>query len=87
MRKFLTWSFLNVVMISLVVKHANGDDWAQFLGPHRNGVSAETGLVNAWPANGPEVVWRTSLGVSMSGIAVVEGAAFTMFQDKISHAP
>ena len=84
MRKFLTWSFLNVVMISLVVKHANGDDWAQFLGPHRNGVSAETGLVNAWPANGPEVVWRTSLGVSMSGIAVVEGAAFTMFQDKIS---
>jgi len=71
-------------MISLVVKHANGDDWPQFLGPHRNGVSAETGLVNAWPADGPEVVWRTPLGVSMSGVAVVKGAAFTMFQDKIS---
>ena len=81
MRIILTSSFLSLVMINLVGEHANAGDWAQFLGPDRNGVSAETGLINAWPSAGPKIVWRTPLGVSMSGVAVARGAAFTMFQD------
>ena len=75
---FLLWT----VIISLVSQHANGDDWAQFLGPQRNGTSTEKNLINAWPAGGPKIVWRTPLGVSMSGIAVANGAAYTMFQDE-----
>jgi len=31
-------------------------DWPQFLGPHRDGVSSETGLRQTWPAGGPPVV-------------------------------
>ena len=84
MRKIRRSSFLIGVMISLVAAHANAGDWGQFLGPNRNGVSTETGLINAWPAAGPKIVWRTPLGVSMSGVAVAEGAAFTMFQDETS---
>lgn len=84
MRKIWRSSFRIVVMISLVAAHANAGDWGQFLGPNRNGVSTETGLINAWPAAGPKIVWRTPLGVSMSGVAVAEGAAFTMFQDETS---
>ncbi|MCA8995758.1 MAG: PQQ-binding-like beta-propeller repeat protein [Planctomycetaceae bacterium] len=56
-------------------------DWPQFLGPDRNGVSTETGLINVWPESGPEIVWRRPLGVGMSGIAVVGGTAWTLFQD------
>lgn len=81
MLKFATWSLSCVLIISLVSQHANGDDWAQFLGPQRNGVSAEKGLIDTWPADGPKIVWRTPLGVSMSGIAIADGAAYTMFQD------
>ena len=84
MRIILTSSFLSLVMISLVGEHANAGDWAQFLGPDRNGVSAETGLISAWPSAGPKIVWRTPLGVSMSGVAVAKNAAFTMFQDETS---
>ena len=84
MRKILTSSLLSLVMISPVGEHANAGDWAQFLGPDRNGVSAETDLVSVWPSAGPKIVWRTPLGVSMSGVAVARGAAFTMFQDETS---
>ena len=66
---------------STTVVQVHGDDWPQFLGSQRNGVSTESGLVKEWPTDGPKIVWRTPLGVSMSGIAVSEGRVFTMFQD------
>ncbi|MEJ7592436.1 MAG: PQQ-binding-like beta-propeller repeat protein [Planctomycetaceae bacterium] len=84
MRKVLTSTFLSLVMISLVGKHANSVDWDQFLVQDRNCVSTETGLISTWPSAGPKIVWRTPLGVSMSGVAVAKGAAFTMFQDEKS---
>ena len=59
---------------------ALGDDWAQFLGPNRNGVSAETGLLDAWPDGGPKVVWRKPGGVGMSAVVVVGGQAITTVQ-------
>lgn len=84
MLKFVTLLVFCDVIINLVCQHANGDDWAQFLGPQRNGTSAEKNLIDAWPASGPKIAWRTPLGVSMSGVAVSNGAAFTMFQDETS---
>lgn len=38
------------------------DDWPQFLGPHANGVSDETGLLDKWPTNGPPLVWEKKIG-------------------------
>ncbi|MGI9429115.1 MAG: hypothetical protein ACR2NM_10685, partial [Bythopirellula sp.] len=32
-------------------------DWPGFLGPQRNGKSAEVGLPAEWPAGGPALVW------------------------------
>jgi outer membrane protein assembly factor BamB len=52
-------------------------EWPQFLGPNRNGISAETGLIDAFPASGPKVVWRTPAGVGMSGVAVSRGSVVT----------
>ena len=45
-------------------------DWPQFLGPHRNGTSDETGLLDRWPANGVTVVWEKSLGTGYSAPSV-----------------
>ena len=84
MLKSATAFFLFAGIISHVCQDANGDDWAQFLGPQRNGTSAEKNLINSWPADGPKIAWRTPLGVSMSGVAVANGAACTMFQDETS---
>ncbi len=45
-------------------------DWPQFLGPTRDGVYAATDLADAWPAEGPPVVWRKNVGAGFSGVSV-----------------
>jgi outer membrane protein assembly factor BamB len=54
------------------------DDWAEWRGPARNGISAETGWVSAWPAGGPPVAWKASVGIGFSAFSVAEGRAFTI---------
>lgn len=61
---------------------AGAADWPQFLGGQRNGVSDESGLISAWPESGPTIVWRTPLGVSMSGVSISGNRVFTMFQNE-----
>lgn len=46
-------------------------DWPQFLGPDRNGVSGETGLLPTWPQKGPPLVWQRPIGAGFSGPVVV----------------
>lgn len=53
-------------------------DWPQFLGPQRNGISSETGLITTWPAAGPPIAWRAAAGTGMSGVVVSRGRAVTM---------
>ena len=48
------------------------DDWAQWRGPHRDGVSAEKGLLRTWPNDGPPLVWQVAdLGTGYSAPAIV----------------
>jgi outer membrane protein assembly factor BamB len=57
------------------------DDWPQFLGPQRNGISAETGLLTDWPADGPPELWRVPGGEGMSGLAIRAGRLLTLVQE------
>lgn len=51
----------------LVALSAAASDWPQWGGPHRNGVSQETGLLKEWPKEGPKLRWRvTDLGSGYS---------------------
>src|SRR6266851_780823 len=46
-------------------------DWPQWQGPERTGISKETGLLKAWPATGPSVIWSAQrLGSGYGSIAV-----------------
>ena len=75
-------TFWSSALISiLLLSEVCADDWPQFLGPNRNGISAETGLIDSFPESGPELIWRSPLGVGMSSIAVANGLAYTMFQE------
>src|SRR5438445_5359015 len=53
-------------------------DWPQFLGPTRNGVSRETGLIGSWPKEGPPLVWERKIGEGYSG-PVVAGDRVIVF--------
>jgi outer membrane protein assembly factor BamB len=51
-------------------------NWPQFRGPDRNGTSAETGLLRAWPDGGPEVLWSTPVGQGYSAAAIHGGKVY-----------
>lgn len=51
---------------------ASAADWPQWLGPNRNGLTDETGLLKEWPDGGPKRLWlQTDTGLGYSGPAVV----------------
>ena len=50
---------------------AGGADWPQYMGPNRDGISAENGLLETWPEGGPPELWRRPFGPAFSGMAVV----------------
>jgi glucose dehydrogenase len=54
-------------------------DWPQWLGPNRNGISIETGLLKSWPPTGPKILWRIPLGEGFSGVSISQGRAYTLF--------
>lgn len=49
------------------------DDWPQWLGPERDGVWRERGILGRMPDNGPEVLWRAPVGGGYCGPAVADG--------------
>jgi outer membrane protein assembly factor BamB len=60
------------------VAAARADDWPQFLGPGRNGVSGEKGLLASWPKAGPTAVWQRDVGEGYSG-PVIAGDRLILF--------
>lgn len=54
------------------------DDWPQWLGPHRDGVWRETGILDKFPPEGPTVRWRVPIGGGYSGPAVANGRVYVM---------
>src|SRR3954452_18072481 len=61
----------------LAISHSRATDWPQWRGANRNGVSPEK-LSAHWPADGPVVVWRASVGTGFSSVSVSQGRAYTM---------
>ena len=57
---------------------ARAAEWPQFHGPRRDNRSDETGLLEAWPAGGPRLVWSAKgLGEGFSTVAIAGGLIYT----------
>ncbi len=52
------------------------DDWPQWLGPRRDGVWRETGILAKFPQGGPKIRWRADVGMGYSGPAVAGTKVF-----------
>src|SRR6516165_2735000 len=63
-------------MLLLVSLSVRANDWPQWLGPKRDGVWRETGLVEKFPPGGPKVRWRVPVEHGFSGAAVVDGRVY-----------
>ncbi len=62
----------------LIVAPLHADDWPQWLGPQRDGVWRETGIIERFPADGLKFVWRIPVGGGYSGPAVAGGRVYLM---------
>jgi outer membrane protein assembly factor BamB len=60
----------------LIVSFVRADDWPQWLGPKRDGVWRETGILDKFPEGGPKVKWRADIGAGYSGPAVAGGKVY-----------
>ncbi len=79
----INFGFTVLALIGLLgaIMPAGADDWPCFLGPNRDSISRETGLLKEWPANGPKELWTKQLGLGYSSISVVGDRLYTMYQD------
>src|SRR5688500_9355584 len=58
---------------------ARGEDWPQWRGPNRDGISQEKGLLGQWPAEGPKLLWQLhEIGDGYSTPAVVGERLYLM---------
>jgi outer membrane protein assembly factor BamB len=55
---------------------ARADDWPQWLGPQRDAVWRETGILEKFPINGLTFRWRTPIGTGYAGPAVAGGRVY-----------
>jgi outer membrane protein assembly factor BamB len=69
-----------ILIVATVIFTACGTlaDWPQYLGPDRNAISPETGLLRSWPEAGPEVLWTISVGAGYGGAAVTDGKVYLL---------
>ena len=68
------------ILLLLLLANAtlHADDWPQWLGPQRDSVWRETGIVDTFPADGPPVRWRAKIGGGYTGPAVAKGKVYLM---------
>lgn len=59
-----------------MLQSVHADDWPQWLGPKRDGVWRETGILEKFPASGAKVLWRKPVDQGYSGPAVAGDKVF-----------
>ncbi len=64
---------------NLAAIEAERGEWSRWRGPNNDGLSAEKGLLDSWPEEGPPLAWKVNgLGGGYSSVAVAGGKIFTM---------
>jgi outer membrane protein assembly factor BamB len=69
-------SLLIPTLLLILSASVRADDWPQWLGPQRDAIWRETGILDKFPQGGPKVRWRTPIGAGYSGPAVANGRVY-----------
>jgi outer membrane protein assembly factor BamB len=62
--------------LASVATTLQADDWPQWLGPNRDSIWRETGIIEKFPTEGPPVRWRANIGAGYSGPVVAKGRVY-----------
>lgn len=70
---------LAALSLTVVVSNREIDDWPQWRGKNRDGISTEKGLLKSWPQGGPPLAWRAQgAGEGFSSFAAAHGRLYTL---------
>lgn len=68
--------------IAVLPSFLSAEDWPNFQGPTRLGISGETGLkLSGWGSDGPPILWEKKLNVGFGGAAMVGDEVFLVDRD------
>ncbi len=67
--------------ILLCFSNLNAQDWPQYFGPGRNGVSTQKGVLRSFPEKGPDVLWTVNIGIGYGGPVIKNGKAYLLDRD------
>lgn len=67
---------LALILPALAATAARGDDWPQWMGPTRDAVWHEKGIVDAFPKGGPKKLWSAAIHGGYAGPAVAAGKVY-----------
>jgi outer membrane protein assembly factor BamB len=70
------WFLALALVLGVAVSPALAEDWPQWLGPQRDSVWRETGIVKELPKGGPPVKWRIPVFCGYAGPAVADGRVY-----------
>jgi outer membrane protein assembly factor BamB len=65
--------FATLLFVSATIHAA---DWPQWMGPERDNVWRESGLIEKFPAGGPKTLWRVPVAGGFAGPAVSDGRVY-----------
>jgi len=75
---------LTVVLLTILIAawplcpQARAADWPGWRGPHGDGKSLDTGLLDQWPDAGPKLLWKTdTVGEGFGSMATSGGMVYT----------
>ena len=75
MRSLWRYVIVGGAVACLFAVRGRCDDWPQWRGPQRSGISAETGWFDTWP---PTAIWTQRVGQGYSSVSISQGRLYTM---------
>ena len=65
-------------ILAAIAQSALSEDWPCWRGRELNGISHEKNWSTAWPKEGPKQLWKASVGIGFSSVAVSQKRLFTL---------
>ena len=69
------------IVLLICISNIHAQDWPQYFGPTRNGVSTQKNILRDWPEKGPEVLWTASVGIGFGGPVIKNGKVYLLDRD------
>lgn len=64
------------VLVAAFAGEMRADEWPQWMGPKRDNIWREEGIIDAFPSGGPKLVWKAPIAWGYAGPAVSGGKVF-----------